>query len=150
MTSRIGNHIYTKDAAKAIRLYKEAFDLEEKGEPWLDSEGLIVHQDLVRKNGDLFIGVTDYRHLPNDSFIKKFVTDACSPMLSYVFYKEEDELRRAFAVLSENATLCRELEPEGNDLVCEIIDKFWIFWHLRFVAQENQSAWNVKALFNLN
>ena len=70
--------------------------------------------------------------------------------IEHYLFKEEDELRRAFAVLSEQATLCRELEPEGNDLVCEIVDKFGVFWHLRFVAQENHSAWNVAALFNLN
>jgi len=64
MMSRIGNHVYTKDAVEAVRLYKEAFDLEEKGKPWLDNEGLVVHQDTPRKNGDLFIGVTDYSHLP--------------------------------------------------------------------------------------
>ena len=146
--SRIGNHIYAKDATEAVRFYKEAFDLEEKGKPWLDSEGLIVHQDLVRKNGDLFIGVTDYNHLPNGAFLKKFVTDVCSPMLFYVFYKVEDELRRTFAVLAEKAVLCRELESEGKDIICEIIDKFGVFWHLRFVAQENQNAWNVTSLFN--
>ena len=148
MTSRIGNHIYTKDAAEAVKLYKEAFDLVEEGKPWLDSEGLIIHQDLVRKNGDLFIGVTDYHHLPNDVFIKKFTTDVCPPMLFYVFYLTEDELRRTFMVLSKSAMLCREPEPEGQDIVCEVIDKFGVFWHLRFVAQENQNAWNVTTLFN--
>lgn len=148
MTSRIGNHIYTKDAAGAVKLYKEAFDLLEKGEPWLDSEGLIIHQDLVQKNGDLFIGVTDYHHLPNDVFVRKFTTDVCPPMLFYVFYLTEDNLRRTFAILSDRATLCRELESEGKDIVCEIIDKFGVFWHLRFVAQENQSAWNVMTLFS--
>ena len=148
MTSRIGNHIYTKNAVEAIKLYKEAFDLAEKGKPWVDDEGLIVHQDLVRKNGDLFLGVTDYNHLPNDTFIKKFTTDACPPMLFYVFYKTEDELRKTFAVLSEGATLCRSLEAEGKDVVCEVIDKFGVFWHLSFVAQENQSAWNATTLFN--
>ena len=146
--SRIGNHVYAKDAAEAVKFYKEAFDLEEKAKPWLDSEGLIIHQDLVRKNGDLFIGITDYKHLPNDTFFKKFATDVCSPMLFYVFYKLEDELRKTFAVLSEKAILCRELESEGKDIICEIIDKFGVFWHLRFVAQENHDAWNVKSLFN--
>ena len=69
-------------------------------------------------------------------------------MLFYVFYKVEDEMRRTFAVLSEKAVLCRELESEGNDIVCEVIDKFGVFWHLRFVALENQNAWNVVSLFD--
>ena len=148
MTSRIGTHVFLKNATEAIKLYKEAFDLEEKGKPWLDSEGLIVHLDLVQKNGDLFISVTDSKNLPNDAFIKKYTTNVCPPMLFFVYYKTEDDLRRTFAVLSENATLCREPEFVGQDIVCEIIDKFGVFWHLCFVGQENQSAWNVTALFN--
>lgn len=148
MVSRIGNHIYTKDAAGAIQLYKAAFDLVEKGEPWIDEQGLIVHQDLVRENGDLFLGVTDYDHLPNEAFKQKFSTDVCPPMLFYVFYLTEAELRRSFTILSEEATLCRELEREGADLVCEIIDKFGTFWHLRLIGQGNQKDWNVTTLFN--
>ena len=147
MTSRIGNHVYTRDAAEAIELYKEAFDLVAQGKPWLDSEGRIIHQDLVRKNGDLFLGVTDYNHLPNEAFKQKFTTDVCPPMLFYVFYLDEDELRKTFAVLSAGAKLCKELAPEGEDMVCEVIDKFGVFWHLRKVAQENLNAWNVKTLF---
>jgi len=145
MTSRIGNHIYAKGAVEAVKLYKKAFDLVEKGEPWLDNEGFIIHQDFVQKNGDLFLSVTECNHLPNDSFIKKFTTDMCPPMLFYVFFSNENDLRRAFTDLSENATLCREPEAEANDIVCEIIDKFGVFWHLRL--PENQNAWNVSSLF---
>lgn len=147
MTSRIGNHVYAKGASEAVKLYKEAFDLAEKGEPWVDSEGLIIHQDLVQKNGDLFLSVTEYNHLPNDKFIEKFTTDICPPMLYYVFFTDENDLRKAFAVLSKNAILCRELEAEVNDIVCEIIDKFGVFWHLRL--PENQNACNVSNLFNI-
>lgn len=148
MTSRIGNHIYAKGATEAVKLYKEAFELVEKGEPWLDNEGLIIHQDLMQKDGNLFLGVTEYNHLPNDAFINKFSTDVCPPMLFYVFYTNEADLQRTFTVLSNNATLCRELEAEGKDIICEILDKFGVFWHLRFVAHENRSLWNVMNLFN--
>ena|GEM_PF-558108 len=150
MISRIGNHVYAKDAAAAVKLYMEAFELLEKGKPWLDEDGFIIHQDLVRKNGDLFLGVADCRHLPSDAFGDKFTTDTCPPMLFYVFYFAENDLRRTFAILSEGAVLCRELEAEGKDIVCEVVDRFGVFWHLRLVASENQNAWNVKTLFSSN
>ena len=147
MISRIGNHVYAKDAAAAVKLYMEAFDLLEHGKPWLDEDGSIIYQDLVRKNGGLFLGVTDWRHLPSDAFRDKFRADACPSMLFYVFYFAENDLRRTFTILSEGAVLCRELETEGEDTVCEIVDRFGVFWHLRLVAPENQSAWNVRTLF---
>ena len=84
MISRIGNHIYAKDANIAVKFYKDAFGLEEKSEPWRDGEGLIIHQNLHRKTGELFLSITDYKHLPNDSFINKFNTDSCLTMLFYV------------------------------------------------------------------
>ena len=43
MISRIGNHVYTKDAAAAVKLYTEAFDLLEQGKAWLDEDGFIIH-----------------------------------------------------------------------------------------------------------
>ena len=147
MISRIGNHVYAKDAAAAVKLYMEAFDLLEQGKPWLDKDGFIIHQDLVRKNGDLFLGVTDCRHLPSDAFRDKFTAATCPSMLFYVFYFVENDLRRTFTILSEGAVLCRDLEAEGKDTVCEVVDKFGVFWHLRLVAPENQNAWNVKTLF---
>ena len=149
MISRIGNHIYAKDAAGAIKFYREAFDLEEQGKPWLDDEGLIIHQDLVQKNGNLFLGITDYKHLPDELFKRKFTADICPSMLFYVFYLTETELYKSFTVLSEGATLCRELEADGKDTICEIIDKFGAFWHLRLVAQENQGSWNMTKMFNI-
>ena len=148
MTSRIGNHIYAKNAVEAVKLYKKSFDLIGQGEPWLDGEGFIIHQDLVRKNGDLFLSISDYNHLPNDALKEIFNTKACPSMLFYVFYNDEEALHKTFAALSEGATLCRELEAEGNDLVCEIIDQFGVFWHLRLIAKENQNAWNVATLFD--
>ncbi len=138
MVSRIGNHVYVKGADEAIKVYKEAFGLVEKGEPWLDEEALIIHQDLVQKNGDMFLSLTEYKHLPNSRFIEKFSIENCPPMLFYVFFSSKDDLHKAFSVLSVNAILCRDLETEGNDIVCEIIDKFGVFWHFRL--PENQTV----------
>jgi uncharacterized glyoxalase superfamily protein PhnB len=138
MVSRIGNHIYAKGADRAIELYKAAFDLVEKGEPWKDSDGVIIHQDLWSKNGNLFLSVTEYKHLPNDSFIKKFSTDNCLTMLFFVFFSGESELRKTYEILSEHTRLFREIESEGTDLVCELIDKFGVFWHLRVPTDKDK------------
>jgi len=59
MMSRIGNHIYSKEADTAVQFYKDAFGLETKGEPWRDDNGLIISQNLYRKTGELFMTVCD-------------------------------------------------------------------------------------------
>jgi len=100
----------------------------------------------MQKNGTHFLSVSEYNHLPNDTFIQKFTVGVCSPMLFYVFFTNEEDLQKTFTILSKNANLFRELEKEANDIVCEVIDKFGVFWHLRFVAIENRNAWNVTNL----
>jgi|GEM_PF-7034110 len=60
MISRIGNHIYAKCADEAITLYKKAFDLAEKGAPWLDDDGSVIHKDLWSKDDKNFLSVSDY------------------------------------------------------------------------------------------
>ena len=136
-TSKIGSHVYVKGSIDAVELYKEAFRLEEEGEPWLDEEGLIVHQALTR-NGVLFLSVSENKHLP-DGFIKRYSAEMCPTMLFCVYFHNEDDLRRTFELLSEGGISCTELKAIGEDIVCDVIDKFGVFWHLRFPKNQNAS-----------
>lgn len=136
-TSKIGNHVYVKGGAEAVELYKEAFRLEEEAEPWLDEEGLIIHQALVR-NGELFLSVSENKHLPA-GFIERYSADGCPPMLFCVYYRNEADLRRTFELLSKDAKKYTELQAEGKDIICEVLDKFGVFWHLRFPKDQNAS-----------
>ena len=138
MISRIGNHIYAIKADEAIEFYRNAFGLVEKEQPWRDDEGLIIHQDLWTKDGELFLSVTEYKHLPNSSFVKAFNTEICPAMLFFVFFSSESELRETFGLLNEEAKLVREIELEGTDIVCELVDKFGVFWHLRVPTDVNR------------
>ena len=127
--SKISHHVYAKCGAEAVKLYKEAFRLEESGKPWLDDEGLIIHQELLR-NGEHFLSVSDDKHLP-DGFIKKYPGEARPIMLFYVYFRNEDELRRTYELLYEEGNLCTGIQAEASDVVCDLIDKFGVFWHLR-------------------
>ncbi len=136
-TSKIGNHVYVKGGAEAVELYKEAFRLEAEGEPWLDDEGFIVHQALVR-NGELFLSVSENKYLP-DGFIELYSADVCPIMLFCVYYRNEEDLRRTFELLCKAAKKYTEIQAEGEDIICEVIDKFGVFWHLRFPKDQNAS-----------
>ena len=138
MISRIGNHIYAIKADEAIEFYKKAFGLVEKDLPWRDDEDFVIHQDLWTKDGELFLSVTEYKHLPNNSFVKGFNTETCPAMLFFVFFSNESELLKTFGILSEETKFVREIELEGADIVCELVDKFGVFWHLRVPTDENR------------
>jgi uncharacterized glyoxalase superfamily protein PhnB len=134
-TSKIGNHVYVKGGAQAVELYKEAFRLEEQGKPWLDDEGLIIHHQLLR-NGEPFLSISENKHLP-DGFIKHYSADVCPAMLFCVYFRNEDDFRRTFELLSKEGNSCTGAKVEGEDTICDLIDKFGIFWHLRFPKNQN-------------
>jgi uncharacterized glyoxalase superfamily protein PhnB len=136
-TSKIGNHVYVKGGKEAVKLYKEAFLVEEEGEPWLDNEGLIIHQTLVR-NGELFLSVSENKYLPA-GFIERYSADVSPTMLFCVYYRNEEDLRRTFELLCKDAKRYTEIQVEGKDMICEVIDKFGVFWHLRFPKDQNVS-----------
>ena len=135
--SRMGNHVYVKNGLKAVALYKKAFHLEENDDPWVDDEGLLVHQALWR-NGELFLSVSENKHLP-DGFMEQYSDEVCPAMLFCVYYYNEEDLRRTFELLTKDAKKYNELHPEGEDIICDVIDSFGVFWHLRFPKDPNVS-----------
>lgn len=135
---KICNHIYAEGAQEAVKLYKKAFNLEE-AEPLLDENGFIIHQNLLQ-DSELYISVTEKKYLPDDRFVKLFDTSVCPAMLFYIFFSHEDDLRKAYIVLQKDGTLCKDVYVEENDIVCEVIDKFGVFWHLRVPKHLNESG----------
>ncbi|GHU43987.1 hypothetical protein FACS1894193_11720 [Bacilli bacterium] len=136
--SKIRNHVYVENGQEAVKFYKEAFNLE-LSEPWLDDDGLIVHQDLLQ-NGELYLSISERKYLPDRRFIDKFTIDVCPAMLFYVFFSHEADLRRTFEMLKKDASLCKEVSVEEQDWVCEVIDQFGVFWHLRVPKHLNESG----------
>jgi len=128
-SSKIGNHVYVRNGLEALEFYKEAFALKKRGYPWLDDDGTLIHQELLR-DGELFMSVTDSKHLP-DGFIDQYSNDTCPTMLFCVYFHSESNFRQTYEILSKDGKLCNEIQPEGNDIICEVIDKFGVFWHLR-------------------
>ena len=127
--SKIGSHVYVKGGKDAVTLYKKTFKLDETGEPWLDDNGFIIHQQLER-NGELFLSVSEDRHLP-DEFIKTYPDNKCPVMLFCVYFQNEDDFKGAFMLLNEGSKMAAAPRLEGCDIICEVLDRFDVFWHLR-------------------
>ena len=134
--SRICSHIYVAGALEAVKLYKEAFGLEDRGAPWLDDDGVLVYQELGR-NDELFISVSENKHLFPE--LKKESPDDASPeMLFIVYFENEDDLRRAFGLLYKEGNPCTGVKPEG-DIICAFIDTFGVYWHFQVPRDWNAS-----------
>lgn len=128
--SRIKSHIYVKGSIEAVRLYKEAFRLDEKEkELILDNDGDIWHCVLTR-NGEEYMSISEDKYLP-DELIKDYSGDIRPIMLFKVEFKVEDDLKRAFDLLSRDGNPCSGLKVEPWSVIsCDVIDKFGVFWYL--------------------
>jgi uncharacterized glyoxalase superfamily protein PhnB len=127
--SKVGCHVYVKGGLEAVKIYKEAFKLEENGKPWLDEEGVLIHQEL-RRNGELFMSVTEDKHLA-DVMIKEYPEIVKPVMMNTVYFGSEDDLQRAYKLLYKDENPCTGLRAEGHSVIsCDIIDKFGVLWHL--------------------
>ena len=134
--SKICSHIYVDGALEAVKLYKEAFGLEDRGTPWLDDDGILVYQELGR-NDELFISVSDKKHLFNE-FIKDYPDGMRPTMLYIVYFENEDDLQRAFRLLYKEGNPCTGVKPEG-DIICAFIDIFGVYWHFQVPRDWNAS-----------
>ena len=134
--SKIGPHVYVKGSADAVRLYKEAFGLEDKGAPAADSEGSIYYHALA-KNDEFFIGISEVKYL-QDALKKENVDDTQPIMIFTVAFENEDNLRKTYDLLCVDGKPSTGLIVQPDAVIyCDLIDKFGVCWCL-FVPQN----WN--------
>jgi uncharacterized glyoxalase superfamily protein PhnB len=115
---------------EAVKLYKEAFALDEKeGERILDNDGNIWHCVLL-KDGEEYLSVSEDKYLP-DALLRAYPDDTRPIMLFKVEFEKESDLKRAFEILSKDGNPCAGLKIEPWSIVsCDVIDKFGVFWYL--------------------
>ena len=134
--SRIGPHVYVKGSVEAVKLYKEAFGLEDKGKPAVDREGDVYYHTLV-KNGEFFIGISEDKYL--QTALKKENTNSTQPIMVFtVAFEDLDSLRKAFGLLYEDGNPSTGLIVQPSAIIyCDVVDKFGVCWCL-FVPEN----WN--------
>jgi len=134
LISKIGPHVYVKGSVEAVELYKEAFNLEDKGTPILDGEGDIYHHVLAR-NGEYFISISEAKYLPG-VLKREYPNDVRPTMVFTIALASEDALRKAFNLLSKGGDPCNGLTVEpGTVLYGDVFDQFGVFWCL-YVPQD--------------
>jgi PhnB protein len=127
--SRIGPHVYVKGSVEAVKLYKKAFGLKNKGKPVLDSKGDIYYTCLT-KNGEFFMSVSEDKYLQT-ALINENTADVQPVMVFTVAFENEDNLRKIYDLLYENGSPSTGLivQPSAS-IYCDLIDKFGVCWCL--------------------
>ena len=134
--SRIGSHVYVKGSMEAVKLYKKAFGLEDKGKPAMDSAGDIYYHTLA-KNGEFFIGVSEEKYL-QAALIKESTCETQSIMVFTVAFESEVDLRKTYDLLYQDGNPSTGLIVQPSAVIyCDLIDKFGVNWCL-FVPED----WN--------
>ena len=138
--SRIGPHVYVKRSLEAIKLYKEAFGLEEEGKPAMDGDGCVYYQ-MLAKNGEFFIGVSEDKYL-QDALRNDNADDVRPNMVFTVAFESEENLRNAFDLLYESGNPSTGLIVQPDAIIyCDLVDKFGVCWCL-FVPKN----WSLKVV----
>jgi len=140
--SRIGPHVYVQGSVEAVKLYKEAFELEDKGTAVVDGEGDIYYQALA-KNGKFFLGVSEEKYL--HAVLKNENTNNARPTMVFtVAFKSEVDLRKTFDALYEAGNPSTGLIVQPSAVIyCDLVDKFGVNWCL-FVPEN----WNYSVVPN--
>jgi uncharacterized glyoxalase superfamily protein PhnB len=127
--NKIKAHVYVKNSVEAVELYIKAFGLEKKGEYILDDDGNIWHCVLTQE-GEEYISISEEKYLPNN-LLKNYPEEIRPIMLFKVEFQNENELKKAFELLSKDGNPCAGLKVEPWSIIsCDVIDKFGVFWYL--------------------
>lgn len=84
--SRISSHVYVENALEAVELYKKAFMLEDRGNPWKDEEGKLVYHELGRDD-ELILSISDKKHL-FDEFHMECPSGLNLTMLNILYFEK--------------------------------------------------------------
>lgn len=116
---RMGTGIYVKGSREAVELYKAAFGLE-LGYNVQNPDGSYYHCELCRDKTEMFDVIESPNETHNDHTVQ----------VSVVF-DTEDEVRRAYALLSAEGAVDTPLGPlPWSPLAASVTDKFGVWWYL--------------------
>jgi uncharacterized glyoxalase superfamily protein PhnB len=120
----IGIQIYAKGSVEAVEFYQRAFGAE-LGYNAKNPDGTFLHAELVR-DGQSFLAVGE----TGDNFIAEVFPKY--PAMNFgVVLDNEEAVRRAYAVLSENAAVCTPLRVlPWSDCCADLVDRFGVYWYL--------------------
>ena len=116
--------VYVKGSDKAVELYQRAFGAV-MGYSVRNSDGTYLHAELMR-NGEFFLAVSEAGDNFNTEVIPKY------PVMNFsVEFENEEAVRKAYQVLSENSPICTSIRVlPWSDCCADIVDRFGVYWYI--------------------
>ena len=128
----IGVGIYVKNSPKAVALYQAAFDLT-LGYHVLNKNGTYFHSELHR-SGEPFCSVVEAEQ---DTYA------ASHPIELGVEFGTQDELERAFSLLSDGGRIDMEIgKLPWSPCAAIVIDQFGVRWFLTMPQHKPSEDWS--------
>lgn len=120
----IGIQAYVKGSIDAVELYKKAFGAE-VGYNVLNPDGGYYHAELIR-SGKVFLAVSEIGENFCTDVIPKF------PNMNFgIVLEDEEAVRKAYNILSEDAATCTPLRVlPWSDLSADVVDRFGVYWYI--------------------
>ncbi len=120
----IGVQAYVKGSIEAVELYKKAFGAE-LGYNVLNPDGGYFHAELMLR-GKVFLAVSEIGENFCADVIPKY------PNMNFgIALDDEEAVREAYNILSEDAAICTPLRVlPWSDLSADIVDRFGVYWYI--------------------
>ena len=120
----IGIQVYAKGSVEAVEFYQRAFEAS-LGYNVKHPDGTYLHAELIM-NGRSFLAVGE----AGDNFVRDVFPKY--PAMSFgMVLDNEEAVRKAYDVLSENAAVCTPLRVQPwSDCCADLVDRFGVYWYL--------------------
>lgn len=127
---KLGATLYIQDTPQAVTFYQEVFGLT-LGYHETFPDGTYLHASLLRDGQEVF-AVSESR---NDAFVDVMLASSLKearPTMSYgLTFDTQEEVKKAYALLSQDATVLYPLGSLPWSACCaEVVDRYGVYWYL--------------------
>lgn len=131
----LGTSLYVKNSVEAVELYMKVFGLD-LGYHVMNPDGTYFHSELY-KNGEQMLSVVESSNPCTEHTIQLCIE-----------FGSEDEVRQAYALLSEGGTIDLPIGPlPWSPCAASVIDRFGVWWYLSTCSHqppEGYDFWSEK------
>lgn len=127
---QLGMTLYIQNTVEAVEFYKKAFGLT-LGYNEKFPDGTYMHAELQKDRNTVF-AVSENQNDELVNVMHKLAKKEISPTTSCgINFDTEDDIKRAYDMLSEEGTVRRPLEPlPWSVCSADVLDKYGVYWYI--------------------
>jgi uncharacterized glyoxalase superfamily protein PhnB len=127
---KLGTTLYIKNTVEAVGFYQEAFGLTlGYYEVYLD--GTFMHAELHKDGKEVFAVSESMNDILVNLMLASDLKHARPTMCFGISFESEEEVKKAFDMLSKNGTILLPLGSLPWSPCCaEVVDQYGVYWYL--------------------